>query len=170
MFLTNYISPENAEGTVAELYGIFPEQIGIPAPLQAYSTSPELMLKQGEILKYFGGHDELEFPVLAAIRFIAASHFNYDYCMGFNRNILRKTGLDDTEIDGLTVDPSTVFEEKESVLLSFVAKAIKTPSDIDQEDVDGVRQMGWTDKAIFDAVAHGGIMASTGIIYNTFKK
>ena len=37
----------------------------------------------------------------------------------------------------------------------FVLKAVKTPEAVQQNDIDGLRELGWNDKDIFDAVAHG---------------
>jgi hypothetical protein len=46
---------------------------------------------------------------------------------------------------------------------------VKSPEDITQQDVDAVRELGWSDSDIFDATFHGSYMVSMGIMFNTFK-
>ena len=48
-------------------------------------------------------------------------------------------------------------------------KALEAPEDVQQEDVDKVREQGWADSDIFDAVNHGAFMVHGGIMFNVFK-
>lgn len=171
MFLIDYVTPEKAEGAVADVYNIFPPEMGVPDSLQVISASPALLEAQGNIIKYFmGGQEELGFHLLAAIRFMAASHYCHDYCTMLNAKMLQAAGLSEEEVNRLSNDPSTGFEEKEAALLAFVIKALDTPEAIGEDDIATLRELGWSDNAIFDAVGQAGQMASASLAFRTFTK
>ncbi len=170
MFTINYSTPENAKGKVAKAYSVFPEQIGVPAPIQIFSASPQLLANKMHDLKYFMGHEELNHPLLAAIRFIAASHFNYDYCITFNAKLLKSIGLTDDEVSQLPSAPEAIFDESEAAILRFVSQSLDAPENIGENDIATLRNHGWTDVAIFDALAQAANIMSTGFILSTFTK
>ncbi len=61
------------------------------------------------------------------------------------------------------------MDGKNKAMLLFVAKAIRSPETVTQEDVDALREVGWTDTDIFDAVFHGASMAGPSILFKAFK-
>lgn len=171
MFLIDYVTPKKAEGTVAELYSMFPKGMGVPDSFQVISASPKLLECQGEVIKYFmGEQDELSFHLLAAIRLIAAGHYCHDYCVMLNANMLKAAGLSEEEVYSLKEDPKTGFDENEAALLAFVTKGLEAPESVGEDDVDSLRKLGWSDTAIFDAIAQAGQMASASLAFRTFKK
>lgn len=170
MFLINHVTPEKAEGAVAEVYSMFPPERGVPHSLQIFSASPEMLTRQAEIIKYVSAHPNIDFPVGAAIRFLAASHFGHDYCINLNGDMLKATGVTDEQLAQLAENPSCVFEDKDAALLTFVIKAVATPTEVGQKDVDAARNAGWTDADLFDAVAMGAMMSAAGVVYKTFLK
>lgn len=170
MFMIDYVTPEKAEGVVAEVYSFFPKTMGVPDSVQIASASPGLLKSQGETIKYFSaGQDELSFHLLAAIRFVAATHFCHDYCVMLNSGMLKSAGLSEAEVNGLKENPSAGFEEKEAALLAFVAKALDAPASIGQADIETLRELGWSDRAMFDAVAQAGQMAWASLVFRTFS-
>jgi hypothetical protein len=48
-------------------------------------------------------------------------------------------------------------------------KAIKTPDEVEKQDVDQLHDLGWTDGDIMDALAHGTNMIGSSILMKTFK-
>lgn len=171
MFIIDYVTPEKAEGVVAEVYSFFPETMGVPDSVQIASASPALLKAQGDTIKYFSaGQDELSFHLLAAIRFIAATHFCHDYCVMLNSGMLKSSGLSEEEILSLNDNPSVGFEDKDAALLAFVAKALESPASTNEDDIDALRELGWSDTAIFDATAQAGQMAWASLVFRTFSK
>ena len=61
------------------------------------------------------------------------------------------------------------LEEKEQAMLSFVIKAVKSPDAVEQQDMDKLHDLGWTDRDILDALAHGTNMVGSSILMKTFK-
>jgi len=73
MFLLKYQTPEQASEGVAKIYDHFTRKRSpVPAPLQLMSISPGLLKVFFEQITYFMNHEALSFPMLAAIRFLAA--------------------------------------------------------------------------------------------------
>jgi len=170
MFMIDYVTPEKAEGAVAEVYSFFPKEMGVPASVQIISASPALLKTQGEAIKYFSaGQEELSFHLLAAVRFIAATHFCHDYCTMLNAGILKSAGLNEEEVNSLRENPAAGFEEKEAALLAFVTRALDAPASVGQADIDALRELGWSDRAMFDAMAQAGQMAWASIVFRTFS-
>ncbi|MBW1793950.1 MAG: hypothetical protein JRJ38_05875 [Deltaproteobacteria bacterium] len=47
---------------------------------------------------------------------------------------------------------------------------VKTPGDVEQADVDRLRDLGWRDQDIFDAAYHGASMVSSSTVYKAFVR
>ena len=171
MALLETVNPEKAEGEVKEAYSVFMERAGmVPKPFEMLSVSPELQKMQVQGIDYYMQHPTLTFPLLAHIRYLIAREYNYQFCINFNSELLQFVGLDDDQLQTVAKDPSqTTLEEKDKAMLLFVLKAIKTPDFVEQKDVDTLREMGWTDRDIFDAVAHGANMIAPSILMKAFK-
>ena len=172
MALIQTVSRENAEGKVKDVYDKMMETVGtIPKPLKMLSVSPELLSMQMEPMGYFMAHPTLTFPLLAHIRLLVAHHFNYGYCVEFNSGILQMFAeVTDEQLDATLADPAGArLDEKELALLQFVLKAIKTPDAVGEEDIAPLHVLGWTDRDIFDATAHGADMVRHGTLFKAFK-
>jgi alkylhydroperoxidase family enzyme len=121
-------------------------------------------------MDYFMNHPTLEFTLLTLIRFLVSPECGYDYCIDFNRNLLKRMGMEDDEIESVRSDPEKApLEEKEKALLLFVLKAIKSPESTEQKDVDALHDLGWNDSDIYDAAFHGARMMGMSTMFNAFK-
>jgi hypothetical protein len=61
------------------------------------------------------------------------------------------------------------LEEKDQAMLDFVMTAIKSPDAVEQQDMDHLHDMGWSDRDILDALVHGTNMVGSSILMKTFK-
>jgi hypothetical protein len=171
MFRLSHIPPEEATGKVAEVYGMFPEGVPVPTPLQMFSASPGLLAAQGGAMQYLSGHKELSFHLLALIRFLSACHSNYGFCKKFNGDLLRQSGMSDEDLAAIQEDPGKApIEDNEKTLLAFVQKAVKDPDSVTDQDIDLLRKEGWSDANIFDATALGAMMVAGRILNTAFVK
>lgn len=171
MALINTISLEAAKGQTRKIYDIMLNNVGVvPSPMQLSSVSPNVINTLWESIKYYSRHPALNFATLSTIRFLVAEHLNFAYCTAFNKDALKRQGLDDETIDAMTADPlKAPLEDKEQALVAFVVRAIKDPDAIGQEDVDRLCEMGWTDRDLLDAMVHGTNMVAYSILMKTFK-
>ncbi|MEF2145231.1 MAG: hypothetical protein V3573_07295 [Desulfovibrionaceae bacterium] len=174
MFKLKHIAPTEAQGTVKDVYDAFPPQVGIPEPMQMFSISPGLQHAQMEVLKYYMGHSRLEFPLLAAARYMAASRFGYDYCVDFNAGLLQAAGMLPAQIEMLQSEldgnlDDFPFDERELDMLRLVRKVIDRPEEVGDADVAKVRSAGWSDADIFDVCANAAMLQGTGTLFKAFR-
>jgi alkylhydroperoxidase family enzyme len=171
MAIINTVKPEEATGEIKEIYDALQKTIGmIPAPMQLASASPYIMKTMYQSIGYYSQHPGLSFGVLSTIRYLVAQSLDYAFCTHFNKNFLKLQGMTDKDIDAIVEDPlKAPLEDRERTLVAFVVKAIKTPEDVDAEDMDNLRRQGWKDSDIMDALAHGANMVGASILMKAFK-
>ncbi len=171
MALIQTIDPEKAEGQAKEIYDFMQQNAGvIPAPLQLASASPRMMDSVWQSIQYYSQHPTLGFGLLSSIRYLVAQQYEYVFCTGFNRNLLKMQGLSDEDIEKMENDPlNAPLDDKDRAMVAFVMKAVKTPDAVDQQDMDDLHEQGWADSDIMDALAHGTNMIASSILMKTFK-
>jgi alkylhydroperoxidase family enzyme len=171
MALIQTVEPDKAEGKVKEIYDFMQENAGIiPAPLQLASASPWMLDMIWHSIQYFSQHPNLGFGLLSSIRYLVARQYDYAFCTGFNRNMLKLQGLSDEDIDMMEEDPLRApLDDKDRAMVAFVMKAVQTPEAVDTQDVDHLHNLGWTDSDILDALAHGTNMIGSSILMKAFK-
>ena len=171
MALIETVNPENAEGTIKEGYDFFLKNIGvIPKPMEMVSASPPLFEIMLQRLHYYSQHPTLSFSLLAHIRYLVAHNLNYRFCTDFNKLILKKIGAGEDDIRRIEVDPSqSLLEKKENAMLSFVVKAVKSPGSVKASEIKNLKELGWSDQDIVDALAQGVSMIDHSIMMEAFQ-
>jgi len=171
MALISTVSPDKAEGPIKEAYEMFMKNIGmIPKPLEMMSVSPALFDIQLQRIRYFSKHPTLSFPLLAHIRYLVAHNLNYSFCMDFNKYVLKKQGVGDADIRKMEIDPSeSLLEEKEGAMLAFVVRAVKNPGAVTGEEIKKLKDLGWEDRDMVDALSQGVSMIDHAIMMEVFQ-
>ena len=170
MFILDYQKPGQATDGVAEVYAHFLGRSEVPAPLQLLSASPEMLGLQFEQIRYFMAHDRLNFPMLAAIRFLAASQVCFDHCQILNRTWLTKSGLSAQDMDNLSQSvPVEAFSDGENALLRVVRKVLAKEA-VHEKEIESLRGLGWKDSDILDACAQGTATIGVSYLIKAFEK
>ena len=171
MALIQIVNPENAQGDAKEIYDTMQKNIGmVPAPMQLASASPWLMKIMWQSVQYYTQHPNLSFGLLSTIRYLVAQQYDYAFCTSFNKNFLLMQGMSEDDIQKVVEDPlQAPLEDKDRAMLAFVMKAIKTPDAVAEEDMTQLRDLGWTDTDILDALTHGTNMIGSSILMKAFK-
>ena len=171
MALIKTVEPDKAEGKVKEIYDFMQKNAGIiPAPLQLSSASPRMLDMVWQSIQYYSRHPNLGFGLLSTIRYLVAQQYDYAFCTGFNKNLLKMQGLSDEDIEKMEKDPlNAPLDDKDRAMVAFVMKAIKTPDAVEKQDVDRLQELGWTDSDMLDALAHGTNMIGSCILMKTFR-
>ena len=171
MALIKTVAPDQAEGRMKEAYDMFIQNLGIiPKPLEMMSASPAIFDQQLHRIHYYTDHPTLSFALLSHIRYLVAHNLSYRFCMDFNKMILKKQGLEEDDIKTIEADPSkSLLEEKEAAMLTFVVKAVKDPNAVGAEEIQQLKAMGWEDKDLVDALAHGVNMIDHSIMMQVFQ-
>ena len=172
MFILKTVKPEEATGKVSEAYSVFPKEMPVPAPLILMSASPELVHLQSGILRHFMTHEKLDMGLLAMIRYLVAAEHDYTFCINLNAGLLKMAGgISDADLEALKANPENApLEDSQKALLLFVLKVVKTPEEVQESDVEKLREMGWSDQDIFDAAFHGAAMISASKLYKAFSR
>lgn len=172
MPLIQTITPKDATGELAKLYTMIETIHGsVGKNAQLFSIRPELLRHQLDFIKYYMNHPTLSMPLLAAIRIMVSNNEECLFCIDFNTAIL-------TNIAGWSVDQITAMRfnindanlpPREIGLLALVLKATRNAHGVNANDLDTVREMGWNDSDLLDAVNYAARMVATNMIFNTFK-
>ena len=172
MFLLKHMKPEEATGKVADAYAAFPKGIPVPDPLVLMSVSPELTEIQSGIIRHYMTHEKLDMGFLAMIRYLVANDQDYKFCVNLNTGLLKMAGgMTEEELKALKENPENApLEEFQKALLLFVLKVVRTPEEVTESDIDALRELGWSDKDIFEAAFHGAAMIGASKLYKAFVK
>jgi len=166
------VEPEEATGELAEIYRNVKAQRGrIGNNAKLFSCSPELLRQQLDFIRYYAAHPTLSMPLLAALRILVSAGESCDFCVDYNTAMLiNMAGWTPDQVAAMrgNVDDAPL-EPAERALLKTAVKAIRNAHGVTADDLDALRETGWSDTDIFDAVSHGARMLATDILFNAFK-
>ena len=162
---------ETARGDVQKAYQIFEDRgVDMPDPLKLISASPgyfSIMLSRNN---YYSSHPNLGMSLLAHIRYFVSSRLEYGFCKRFNREMLARMGMTEDDFAAMGDDPGkSLLEDHDRLMLTFVLDAMDDPEAVSAEDIDRLRQAGWTDGDMLDALAQGVGMIDHNIFMRVFK-
>jgi len=171
MELIKLIEKEDATGRVAEIYETMINTMGfIPNAFKVFSPSEHVLDVQFSNLGYFMRHKTLGGKLLAFIRLLVSAKEQCKYCVGMNSGILLQYGVLPDLLAEIKQDPNKApLDAKELALLLFVLKVVKDSNSIQKEDVDTLKNLGWSDADIMDATYHGTTQVGVDKIFNAFK-
>lgn len=171
MTLLRTVHPDAADGKVAEFYQRIADSVGyIPTEFHIFSVSPEMFEQQMVGMAYLLSHPHLRPEFIAMMRYIISGENNNKFCIDFNEAQLINMGMDRDSLRAAKADPDKIpLPDHERALLKFVLKAMKDPNSVRSDDIAHLRQQGWTDTDIYDALASGARHAATDVIFNAFK-
>lgn len=172
MPLIQTIAPEEATGELAKLYKLIEAMWGtVGNNAQLVGVSPELLRQQIDFIKFYRNHPTLSMPLLAAIRIMVSSGEECQFCIDYNTGMLiNLAGWTFDQITAMRNDPNAAnLPEREIAMLNLAIKAIRNAHGVSANDLDTLREMGWSDSDILEAVNHATRMLATDIIFNTFK-
>ena len=70
----------------------------------------------------------------------------------------------------METDPAnSLLEEKDAAMLVFVVKAVKRPDSVEADEIESLKKMGWEDRDLVDALAHGVNMIDHAIMMEVFQ-
>lgn len=172
MPIINTVSPEDAAGELAGYYEKITAMRGrVGNNARLFSASPELLRQQMDFIFHYANHPTLSMPLLAAIRVMVSSAEECDYCVDYNTAMLiNMAGWMPEQVSAMRKDITDApFEAKDAAMLGVAVNAVRNAHGITSNDLDELRELGWSDADILDAVNHGARMLATDILFNAFK-
>lgn len=164
--------PAADQERVAAILGTIEERLGfVPDGLRLYSISPPLLEAFVSNIGYFNmGGTELPPSLTAMIRYQVSWNAGCSFCVDMNEGFLTSMGLD---LDSIRASRDNVdavpLDKKEKALLKLAIKSVNAPEAVSKADLDEVRQRGWGDRAIFDAVAQAANNRAFNHVLRTFN-
>ncbi len=163
--------PQGEEERVENVLGAIGEHIGfIPDGLKLYSFSPPLLESFVGNISYFNGGTNIPPSLTALIRYLVSAKADCQYCIDLNEGFLSNMGVD---LDAVRAARSNIelapVDDKEKSLLKLALKAVDSPLDVSHDDLQLVREHGWNDRDIFDAVVQANNNRAFNNILRTFN-
>lgn len=164
--------PSGEEDKVNAIFENVDKHLGfVPDGLRLLSMSPPLLETMMGNIAYFNmGGTQLSPILTAMIRYQISSNAGCTFCIDLNEGFLTNLGLDLDEVRASHNKPEAApLNEKDKSLLLFAVKSIHNPNDIDQSEITKVKNQGWEDREIFDAVAQAASNKAFNYILKTFN-
>lgn len=163
--------PIGEEDRVAGVLGAIQEHIGfVPDGLRLYSFSPPLLEAFVGNISYFRSDETLPPVLLTMIRYLVSWQNECNFCIDMNEGFLANMGVDLDAVRAARTNPDVApLEDNEKPLLKLALKAVNTPQDVNQADIDAVRAQGWSERNIFDAVVQAASNRAFNIVLKTFN-
>ena len=163
--------PQGEETRVETILGAIQEHIGfIPDGLKLYSFSPPLLESFVGNISYFNGETNIPPSLTAMIRYLVSAKADCTFCIDMNEGFLANMGIDLKAVRAARTNPDLApFSDKEKSLLNLSLKAVDSPLAVGEQDLQEVRQHGWSDRDIFDAVVQANNNRAFNNILRTFN-
>lgn len=171
MSLIETVHPEQATGTVAEVYRQIDQVLGrVPNGMRLLSASPTLLAQNWAQLTYYMQHPSLPPALLATIRLLVSQANDCEYCIDMNAAFLiGMFGLTPEQVAAIRRDPDAApFAERDKALLRLVLKTVVARQPATPAELGALRAHGWSSAEILDAVAHGARNVGTDVMLNAF--
>ena len=92
-----------------------------------------------------------------------------DYCHGSHQAIATDLGVDPQLLAAVLQDPATApIDERLRPILALVHKLTLTPSKVSQADIDAVAAVGWSERAVQDAIEVCGLFGLMNRMVNGY--
>ena len=170
--LISYTSVEEAKDDVKAVYTEIKAAFGIvPEPIKGLSLNPAMLRNTWEMYKIMGSNKNFSPKTTTMMRYLVAEANHCEYCVGFNKGMLLNIfKLSEDEINALQQDPSSAkLEDKQKAMLLFMLKSTSHPSEVNQEDIDALKKLGWSETDIMEGVKQATEMVATSLFIDTFK-
>lgn len=146
----------------------------LPAPIMQHSVSPALLKNHWDYFGAVSKNKNFSQKFLAIMRMSIASldvFQHCDYCVDGNAMMLKHMfKMNDKEIRAIQKNPfKTNLETKNLKMLVFLLTAAKDPKSLTKKSFDQLREVGWSDKDIFEGLKMATQMIAAIYIVNTLK-
>ena len=128
------------------------------------------MATDGMVQRFLLNETELSYEIKEAIALLISEENGCKMCVGLHKNIARMLGLSEEKIEEILAGvESMTNDDKEKALLNFCIKASKKDNyKILKEEIDALKEMGWSDIQIIEAVAVTGYFNYINTLSNVF--
>jgi len=154
MAFIEIISPENADGELKEVYDEVSKSRGqVAEVLRLHSLNPKSLTAHVDLyMCIMFGKSPLKRKVREMIAVVVSKANNCVYCQTHHGEALNNFWKDEARIEQLKTDYNHCeLTNKELALAKYADKMTKNPSAMTQLDIDQLKEIGWSDRAVLDA-------------------
>ena len=165
-------APAGEEERVNNVLGNIEKHLGfVPDGLRLYGISPPLLENFVGNISYFNmGGTQLPPALTAMIRYQISWDANCRYCIDLNEGFLTSLGIDLDDVRASRNNPDAApLSEKEKSLLKLAIKSVETPDRVNQTDMTNIKNQGWQDREIFDAIVQAANNRAFNFVLKTFN-
>jgi len=125
----------------------------------------------GMVQKYILDETTLSYDIKEAIALLISKENGCKMCVDVHKSIAKMLGLSDEKIEEILQGVDAInTDEKDKALLNFCIKAAKKDSyKILKEEIDALKDMGWSDIQVVEAVAITGYFNYINTLSNVFS-
>jgi len=122
------------------------------------------------IQKYLLDETTLSYDVKEAIALLISKENGCKMCIDVHKSIAKMLGLTEQRIEEILQGVDAIqTDDKEKALLNFCIKAsAKDSYKILKKEIDALKEMGWSDKQVIEAVAITGYFNYINTLSNVF--
>lgn len=125
----------------------------LPTYFQALARIPGLVEAHQALAEVILADHALPAGVKEQAGMVTSGINSSSYCIAMHLELLRKFGIEKPLGQKLATDyGSAPVGEKQQALFRFADKLTRTPADISRADVEALRQAGWDEAALLEAV------------------
>lgn len=154
MSFIGLVSEEQASPALKELYGKLRAKLGfLPNYYQALGRAPDVMKAHLALGDALGTDGALPAALKEQLGVVVSGLNASSYCIAIHLELLRAMGIEKALGKKLATDyENAPVNLKEKALFRFADKLTRKPFDITREDVQAVRQAGWSEDAVLETV------------------
>ena len=144
----------------------------VPPHFEMYaSINPERFKMFLAEITYLSNHAHINPDFFALLRFYVASQNGFNYCIKFNQALLLAKGYTLEQLGALEGSKEQLpLDSKHQVLFLEVITALDEPRNFTSETLESLKDIGWTDTDIFDAVDHGAFLFRFSKVLKAYSK
>ena len=148
------VPEEQLKPRAQEIFDVLRENWGlVPNYFLALGHDPQLLEDQTNLFAHTMEDRALPKPLKEQLALLVSGLNFSSYCLAVHMQILSKIGIDKPLARKLAADFTTApVEPKVMELFRFAEKLTRRPGDMEKQDIERLRDAGWGDKEIVEAV------------------
>ena len=144
----------------------------VPPHFELYATVHPTRFKMFlEEIMYLTSHKTINPDFFAFLRYYLAFKNHFTYCYNFNETLLLTKGYTKEALKTLENSPTSLpLDERHQELFLATLSAIDEPTNFTKESIEKLKNSGWSDADIFDAIDHGAFLFKFSKVLKAYSK
>jgi len=144
----------------------------VPPHFELFATINPTRFKMFlEEINYLATHEHINPDFFALLRYYVATQNNFVYCIQFNQALLLSKGYTLEQLNALVnFKEELPLDSKHQALFVEAVNALDDPAHFTVETLEKLKQLGWSDADIYDAVDHGAFLFKFSKILKAYSK